>query len=66
MLAFAFAHASSGHQFQDQPVSDFFRPENALIGGILFDDVPAGDNLWTGQFPQLWCIPFIISPWMSF
>lgn len=45
-------HAPFGHQFQDQPVSDFGRTKNDLVNGILFDDVPVGGDLRTEQFAQ--------------
>jgi hypothetical protein len=47
-------HAPSGHQFQDQTVSDFSRPENDLVNGILFDDVPVCGDFRSKQFPQHW------------
>ena len=45
-------HTPSGHQFQDQPVSDFARPEDDLVNGVLFNDVPVGGNLRAEQFAQ--------------
>ncbi len=49
---FTNAHAPSGHQLQDQPVSGFSRTENDLVNGILFDDVPTGGDLRTEQLSQ--------------
>ena len=57
------AHAPSGHQFQDQTVSDLGRPENDLVNGILFDDVPAGGDLRTKQFPQHRGIARVLEIW---
>ena len=34
------SHAASGHEFQDQSVSELRRSENDLIHGLLFDNVP--------------------------
>ncbi len=34
------SHAASGHELQDQSVSELRRSENDLIHGLLFDNVP--------------------------
>ena len=37
---FSDSHAASGHEFQDQSVSELRRSENDLIHGLLFDNIP--------------------------
>jgi hypothetical protein len=41
-----------GHQSQDQPVTNFGRPENDLVHSILFEDVPIGGDFWMERLPH--------------
>ena len=49
---FADSHAASGHELQDQPVSDFRRSEDDLIHGLLFDNIPEDGLPGPVDFPQ--------------
>jgi hypothetical protein len=38
---FTDAHATTGHQFEDQSIANFSGAENYLVNGFLFDDFPS-------------------------
>ena len=42
-------HATSAHQFKNQPISNFDRSEYDLVNGLFFDDFPPGDHPFTVQ-----------------
>ena len=43
-------HAASGHQFKNQPISDFDCSEYDLFNCLFFDDFPSGDHPFPVQF----------------
>jgi hypothetical protein len=42
---FPYSHPSSCHQFQDEPVSLVLSPEDDLIDGFFFHDLPGHGSL---------------------
>jgi hypothetical protein len=56
------SHASSGHHFQDQPVSLVLCPEDDLVHGFLFHNRPGKRSLIFEHLPEYGRITGILKP----
>jgi hypothetical protein len=56
------SHPSPSHQFQDKPVSLVLSPEDDLIDGFFFHDLPGHGSIVFEDFPKHGCITRIGEP----
>ena len=59
---FSDSHPSPSHQFQDKPVSLVLSPEDDLIDGFFFHDLPGHGSIVFEDFPKHGCITRIGEP----